>query len=80
MVGVFLAFSVFAILAESSGNPNLTALGVDQGASTQLVGGNLEGKEVRFGPASCGLWAGATTGTSNGSVNCMHDTLRRSAG
>ena len=75
MVGIFLAFSVFAILAESSGNPNLTALGVDQGASTQLVGGNLEGKEVRFGPASCGLWAGATTGTSNGSVNCMHDSM-----
>ena len=66
---------MFAIVAESSGNPNLTALGVDQGASTQLVGGNLEGKDVRFGPASCGLWAASTTGTSNGSVNCMHDSM-----
>jgi K+-transporting ATPase ATPase A chain len=35
----------------------------------------MEGKEVRFGPATCGLWAGATTGTSNGSVNCMHGSL-----
>ncbi len=75
MVGVWIAFSVFAIVAESSGNPNLTALGVDQGASTELVGGNLEGKDVRFGPSSCGLWAASTTGTSNGSVNCMHDSF-----
>jgi K+-transporting ATPase ATPase A chain len=75
MVGIWLAFSVLAIVAEGSGNPNLTALGVDQGASTELVGGNLEGKEVRYGPASCGLWAAATTGTSNGSVNCMHDSF-----
>ena len=57
MVGIWLTFSVFAIVAESAGNPNLTALGVDQGASAELVGGNLEGKEVRYGPASCGLWA-----------------------
>ena len=75
MVGIWLAFSVFAIIAESAGNPNLTALGVDQGSSAELVGGNLEGKEVRYGPASCGLWAAATTGTSNGSVNCMHDSF-----
>jgi K+-transporting ATPase ATPase A chain len=75
MVGVWLAFVLFAIVAESAGNPRLTALGVDQGVSTELVGGNLEGKEIRFGPASCGLWAASTTGTSNGSVNCMHDSF-----
>jgi K+-transporting ATPase ATPase A chain len=75
MVAIWLAFAVFAIVAESSGNPRLTALGVDQGASAELVGGNLEGKEVRAGPASCGLWAASTTGTSNGSVNCMHDSF-----
>jgi potassium-transporting ATPase potassium-binding subunit len=75
MVGIWLAFSVFAIVADSSGNPRLTAVGVDQGASAELVGGNLEGKDIRFGPASCGLWAGTTTGTSNGSVNCMHDSM-----
>jgi K+-transporting ATPase ATPase A chain len=50
-------------------------MGVDQGVSAELVGGNLEGKEVRFGPTSCGLWAASTTGTSNGSVNCMHDSF-----
>ncbi len=75
MVGIWIAMSVFTIVAEQSGNPNLTALGVDQGSSAELVGGNLEGKEVRFGPASCGLWAASTTGTSNGSVNCMHDSF-----
>jgi K+-transporting ATPase ATPase A chain len=75
MVGIWIAMSVFAMVAEQSGNPNLTTLGVDQGSSTELVGGNLEGKEVRYGPASCGLWAASTTGTSNGSVNCMHDSF-----
>ena len=75
MVGILLVMTLFSIVAESSGNPELTRLGVDQGASSELVGGNLEGKEVRFGPASCGLWAAATTGTSNGSVNCMHDSF-----
>jgi K+-transporting ATPase ATPase A chain len=75
MVGIWLAVSVLTMVAESSGNPELTAIGVDQGASAQLVGGNLEGKDVRFGPATCGLWAATTTGTSNGSVNCMHDSF-----
>jgi potassium-transporting ATPase potassium-binding subunit len=75
MVGIWIAMSVFSIVAEQSGNPNLTSIGVDQGASADLVGGNLEGKEVRYGPASCGLWAASTTGTSNGSVNCMHDSF-----
>ena len=75
MAGILLAFSVLAMVAESGGNPNLAPLGVDQGTSAALVGGNLEGKEVRYGPASCGLWAGSTTGTSNGSVNCMHDSF-----
>ena len=75
MVGILLVMTLFTIVAESSGNPELTRLGVDQGASSELVGGNLEGKDVRFGPASCGLWAAATTGTSNGSVNCMHDSF-----
>ena len=75
MVAIWISMSVFAIVAEQAGNPNLTAIGVDQGSSAGLVGGNLEGKEVRFGPASCGLWAATTTGTSNGSVNCMHDSF-----
>lgn len=75
MVGIVLAFSLFAVLAEQTGNPRLSALGVDQSMSAVQGGGNLEGKEVRFGPAACGVWAGLTTGTSNGSVNCMHDSF-----
>ena len=74
MAGIWLTFSVLTIVAEGSGNRDLGALGVDQGTSTQLVGGNMEGKEIRFGPPTCGLWAAATTGTSNGAVNCMHDS------
>jgi potassium-transporting ATPase potassium-binding subunit len=75
MAGIWLTMAVLTIVAESSGNPRLTDVGVDQGASSELVGGNLEGKDVRFGPATCGLWAASTTGTSNGSVNCMHDSM-----
>ena len=76
VMAVFLvAFAGLAMLAEQNGNPKLTALGVDQSLSTTQGGGNLEGKELRIGAADCGLWAGATTGTSNGSVNCMHDSF-----
>jgi K+-transporting ATPase ATPase A chain len=74
MATIWLAFALLTMVAEGSGNRDLSAVGVDQGTSTQLVGGNMEGKEVRFGPPSCGLWAASTTGTSNGSVNCMHDS------
>jgi K+-transporting ATPase ATPase A chain len=74
MAGLWLGMALLTMVAEGSGNRDVTALGVDQGTSTQLVGGNMEGKEVRFGPASCGLWAASTTATSNGSVNCMHDS------
>jgi potassium-transporting ATPase potassium-binding subunit len=74
VAGIWLLFSVLTMVAEGSGNSALASLGVDQGSSTQLVGGNMEGKEVRYGPATCGLWAASTTGTSNGSVNCMHDS------
>jgi potassium-transporting ATPase potassium-binding subunit len=75
MVGLLVAFSAFTMLAEQQGNPLLTSAGVDQSLSVTQSGGNMEGKEIRFGAASCGLWAGSTTGTSNGSVNCMHDSF-----
>ncbi len=75
MAALLVAFSAFAMFAEQNGNPALASLGVDQSISTTQSGGNLEGKELRFGTAACGLWAGATTGTSNGSVNCMHDSF-----
>ena len=74
MLVIWLGMSVGAMVFESNGNDELTKLGVDQHASSLQSGGNLEGKEVRFGPAASGLWAGSTTGTSNGSVNSMHDS------
>ncbi len=75
MAVILVAFSAFTMFAEQNGNPKLTALGVNQSISTTQSGGNMEGKEIRFGAAGCGLWAGSTTGTSNGSVNCMHDSF-----
>jgi K+-transporting ATPase ATPase A chain len=63
-----------ALASEQSGNPALTSLGVDQTASATNPGGNMEGKEVRFGIANSALWATATTAASNGSVNSMHDS------
>jgi K+-transporting ATPase ATPase A chain len=72
VIFVPLAFGAFA--AEQSGNPVLTELGADQVASDAQPGGNMEGKETRFGIASSALWAVATTAASNGSVNSMHDS------
>jgi K+-transporting ATPase ATPase A chain len=63
-----------ALAAEQGGNPALTNLGVDQTASATNPGGNMEGKEVRFGIANSALWATTTTAASNGSVNSMHDS------
>ncbi len=68
-------FIVLAYSAESNGNPRLTALGVDQTSSAIQSGGNMEGKEARFGVANSALWAVTTTAASNGSVNAMHDSL-----
>ncbi len=67
--GVFICYP-----AEQSGNPNLANLGVQTTATGAQPGGNMEGKEVRFGIASSALWAVATTDASNGSVNSMHDS------
>ncbi|HTX80473.1 MAG TPA: potassium-transporting ATPase subunit KdpA [Longilinea sp.] len=63
-----------AVWAEQSGNPLLTGLGVDQTASVTQSGGNMEGKELRFGIANSALWETATTAASNGSVDSMHDS------
>jgi K+-transporting ATPase ATPase A chain len=75
MVVLWLASVFIAAGAETVGNPLLTERGADQAITATSPGGNLEGKEVRFGPATCALWAASTTGTSNGSVNCMHDSM-----
>jgi K+-transporting ATPase ATPase A chain len=74
MTLVLVALIGIAYWAEQAGNPALTSLGVDQAPSTQQGGGNMEGKEVRFGIANSALWATATTAASNGSVNSMHDS------
>jgi len=75
MVGFLAIFTAVATFAEQNGNPLLSTLGVDQSISTTQSGGNMEGKEVRFGAAGCGMFAGATTGTSTGAVNCVHDSM-----
>ncbi len=59
---------------ELNGNPKLTASGANQSATTSQPGGNLEGKDVRFGTPASAAWCASTTGTSNGSVNSMHDS------
>jgi K+-transporting ATPase ATPase A chain len=69
MFGILIAGVAVAYWAEANGNPILTALGLDP------VGGNLEGKEVRFGIAMSALYAAVTTGLSCGCVNTMHDAL-----
>jgi K+-transporting ATPase ATPase A chain len=74
MTILFLVFMFSTYAAESAGNPRLAALGIDQAASNTGPGGNMEGKEVRFGLANSALWATATTAASNGSVNSMHDS------
>ena len=74
---IFLAGAFFSYGAEQTGNPTLASLGVDQSYHTgqqASAGGNLEGKEVRFGIADSAIWATATTDASNGSVNSMHDS------
>ncbi len=58
---------------EQEGNPALSAMGVDSHANHDQSGGNMEGKEVRFGVVNSALWAVSTTAASNGSVNSMHD-------
>ena len=74
MAIICFGMSLAAMSFEGNGNPRLDALGVSQTATAGQSGGNLEGKEVRFGTAASGLWAASTTGTSNGSVNSMHDS------
>ena len=80
MTVVFVALLAATYALEAPGNPALTKLGVDQVASATNPGGNMEGKEARFGVANSVLWAVATTSASNGSVNSMHDSFMPLAG
>jgi K+-transporting ATPase ATPase A chain len=74
MTIILLCFIPLGLWAEQSGNPAFTALGVDQASSAGQSGGNMEGKEIRFGIANSVLWSAATSAASNGSVNSMHDS------
>jgi K+-transporting ATPase ATPase A chain len=75
MTIIFVAVLSVAVWAEQSGTPAVAGLNVEQSASDLQSGGNIEGKEVRFGIVNSALWATATTGASNGSVNAMHDSF-----
>jgi len=75
MFALWLGGALIAMPIEARGNRMLTAVGADQHVTAVQSGGNMEGKETRFGAVSCGLFADATTGTSTGSINCMHDSM-----
>ena len=75
MTVIFVAAVVSIMWAEQSGNPKLSALGADQVVSALQSGGNMEGKESRFGIAATALFAAVTTAASCGAVNGMHASL-----
>jgi K+-transporting ATPase ATPase A chain len=74
MTVIFVGLLVTCVVAEQNGHL-FVKQGVDHAASALSAGGNMEGKEVRFGIANSALWATATTSASNGSVNAMHDSF-----
>jgi K+-transporting ATPase ATPase A chain len=74
MTVVFTALLAVCVWAEQAGNPLLDHMGLATQASELQAGGNMEGKDTRFGVVNSALWATATTSASNGSVNSMHDS------
>ncbi|HCA16985.1 MAG TPA: potassium-transporting ATPase subunit KdpA [Alcaligenes faecalis] len=72
---MFIGFLSLIYSAEQAGNPLLSSLGVDQTQSSTMGGGNLEGKELRFGVAQSSLFATVTTAATTGSVDAMHSSL-----
>jgi K+-transporting ATPase ATPase A chain len=75
MTAVLVLCLIAVQWAEQAGSPRLAALGASTQASLTQPGGNMEGKEVRFGIGLSSLWAVVTTAASNGSVNAMHDSF-----
>lgn len=75
MTVLFVAFVVAATTFEHQGNPVLASLGADQATTALQSGGNMEGKEVRFGINASSLFAVVTTAASCGAVNAMHDSF-----
>jgi potassium-transporting ATPase potassium-binding subunit len=74
MTIIFVALLAVSIWSDQIGNPAFAKMGLDQTQTNINPGGNMEGKEVRFGIVNSALWATATTAASNGSVNSMHDS------
>ena len=74
-VVMFIGFLALVFSAEQAGNPLLAQAGADQQLSATQGGGNMEGKELRFGIADTALFVATTTAATTGSVNAMHDSL-----
>ena len=75
MTVIFLITTIAVLIAEQQANPLLHSLGVDQVVSALQSGGNMEGKETRFGISASALFAAVTTAASCGAVNAMHDSF-----
>ena len=75
MLVLFATLATTAFVSEQNGNPSFAGNGVDSQATSMQSGGNMEGKETRFGIAASALFAAATTATSCGAVNSMHDSM-----
>ncbi len=75
MTLIFIAATLVVMGAEQVAHPRMAALGVDQAASALQAGGNMEGKETRFGISASALFAAVTTAASCGAVNSMHDSF-----
>ncbi len=75
MMAILIPLLGVCLLNEQAGNVSFPQMNIDQSAGALQSGGNMEGKEVRFGIANSALWAIATTAASNGSVNAMHDSF-----
>ncbi|PTT22076.1 potassium-transporting ATPase subunit KdpA [Acidovorax sp. HMWF029] len=75
MTAMFVVAVIAVVAAEQAGNPQWVGLGVEQTASALQAGGNMEGKEVRFGINASALFAAVTTAASCGAVNAMHDSF-----
>jgi len=75
MTVIFVAMAALILWAEQQGNPSFAPLGVDQSHTALQAGGNMEGKETRFGIVASALFATVTTAASCGAVNAAHDSL-----
>ena len=75
MFVLWLGMLLIVTPLEARGSPKLAAAGANQQTTALQAGGNMEGKETRFGPVTCGYFVASTTSTSDGAVNCMHDSL-----